>query len=69
MELGRFEGMLETHISLLKSLAARNEREWKEAPRNDPFLRGLRRGSADSYSLAARWLEETLEKERAKENA
>ena len=62
-ETDRFQGMLQTHISLMRSLAARNHQECKEAPQGDPFVRGLKRGSADAFDLCADWLQETLEKE------
>jgi len=62
-ETDRFQGMLQAHISLLRRLSARNQQECKEAPQGDPFLRGLKQGSADAFDLCAEWLQETLEKE------
>lgn len=65
-ETDRFQGMLETHIHLLKSLQRITETELEHVPQEDAFLRGLKRGTADTFQQCVGWLTETLEKEKSK---
>ena len=64
MNIDRFEGIVEHYINLFDKLSTMREQELKEVPKDDPYLRGLKRGTSDSFRLAAEWLEETLEKEK-----
>jgi hypothetical protein len=64
MNADRFEGIMEVHVYVLTKLAESKENELAET--DDAFTRGLLRGSADSFRLCAGWLQEAIEKEKAK---